>query len=109
MQDAGLLAAIGAAALMGAMAFRQLTATLIKLNDQLQETIDDRHETATERDTLQTRVATLETQIIALRAKIDAQAAEIERLHTHLAECDKLVALLRDGADKGQLKAVPLT
>lgn len=109
MQDAGLLAAIGAAALMGAMAFRQLTATLIKLNDQLQETLDERHETANERDTLQTRVAELETQLIALRAKIDEQAAEIERLRAHLAESDKLVALLRDATPNDQLKAVPLT
>lgn len=109
MQDAGLLAAIGAAALMGAMAFRQLTATLIKLNDQLQETIDDRHETATERDSLQGRVTELESRLAAMQARIDAQSAEIERLRTHLAECDKLVALLRDGTSIDQLKAVPLT
>ena len=102
----GLFVAIAGAALMGAMAFRQLTATLIKLNDQLQESIDERRTSESERDTLQGRVAELETQLNALKIRLESQSAEIERLRTHLDECDRLVALLRDNAQN--LKAVAL-
>ena len=60
-----LIAAVGAAALLAALAFRNIIETVIRLNDELQEGIQERHANEREREALRERITVLETQLAA--------------------------------------------
>jgi predicted nucleic acid-binding Zn-ribbon protein len=93
-----LLIAVAATGVLAAMTFRHLTGTLIQLNDELKEAIQERHTSETERDTLRSRVTELEGQVAQLKVKLESQACEIQALQTRLKHCDELVALLQNNA-----------
>jgi len=92
---AGIIAAVGGAALLAAMAFRQMVSTVMKLNDELQETIQERRASETQRDALQVKVTELETQLTIMQARLEAQAQEIQTLRERLQDCDEAVAEYR--------------
>jgi predicted nucleic acid-binding Zn-ribbon protein len=86
---------VAGAGLLAALAFRHLTSTLIKLNNELQETIEERRRGESERDLLRTRVAELEAQVKVLESRLEQQVSEIQHLHTRLQNCDEMVTALR--------------
>ena len=97
--NATLIAALGGAALLVALAFRYMTNTLITLNDELQQTIAARRADETERDALKTRVAELESQITVLQTQIETQSRKIDELHQRLTECHELLVSVRAVSD----------
>lgn len=86
---------VAGAGVLAAVAFRHLTNTLIKLNDELQEAIEERRRGEAERDVLRSRVAELEAQVKILEGRLEQQVSEIQHLHTRLQNCDELVTAMR--------------
>lgn len=93
--SAELIVAVAGAALLGALAYRQLTSTLIQLNNELQEAIQERRAGESEREILRTRIAELETQVGQLETRLERQSRELQELQGRLKACDELVTLLR--------------
>lgn len=83
-----IIAAIGAAALLAAMAFRYLIDSVIKINNELQDSLADRHAVEEERVALMFRISELE-------ARINAQEAEIQSLQLQLKSCNEQVQALQ--------------
>jgi predicted nucleic acid-binding Zn-ribbon protein len=89
------IVAIGGAGMLAALAFRQLTATVIQLNQELRLAIEERKVGETERATLKQRIDDLEDHIDQMEARIEAQAEEIHTLQRQLGERDRLIAHLQ--------------
>lgn len=96
--SAEIIVAIGAAAALAALAFRQMSTTVIKLNDELQELLRERREGEAERQTLQQRVAELESRLSAMVTQLDGQSQEIDLLRRKLQDCSELVEAARTQA-----------
>lgn len=94
----GLIAAIGGAGVLAAMAFRQLTDTVIKLNQELRLAIDERRASETERATLKQRIDAMDDTIRDLEARIEHQAAEIAHLVQQLSDREAQLAALQNTA-----------
>lgn len=86
---------VAGAGVLAAVAFRHLTNTLIKLNDELQEAIAERRRGEAERDVLRSRVAELEAQVKILEGRLEQQVSEIQHLHTRLRNYDELATAMR--------------
>lgn len=93
--SAEIIAAVGAAAVFAALTFRQLSGTVIKLNDELQEAIKERHDSEVERTTLKSRIVELESQLGSLKLQMETQAQEIANLRRQVQERDGLLASLQ--------------
>ncbi|MCB9438420.1 MAG: hypothetical protein H6673_15700 [Anaerolineales bacterium] len=83
-----VIIAVGAAGLLAALAFRYLIETVIKLNNELQETITERHRFDEERERLTASVKHAESRL-----------TEVERHNQQLQEqlnaCQSLVEELQ--------------
>ncbi len=82
--SAGLILAIGGAGLLAALAFRYLIETVIRLNNELQETIQERHDYHKNCEQFMAKVGDLEMQITQ-------QSAEIQQLQAQLTICKDLL------------------
>lgn len=91
---AEIIAAIGGTTLLAAMAFRQMMATVIKLNDELVETIEERRHSEAQRDALQAKVIELETRLVVMQSRLETQELEIQALQQRLQESDEIIAQL---------------
>jgi hypothetical protein len=69
--SAGLIIAVGGAALFAALAFRSLVESVIKLNRELQETIRERQQDDDERETLKDRIGELEHELAICKEFIE--------------------------------------
>jgi septal ring factor EnvC (AmiA/AmiB activator) len=75
----GVIATLGGVAVVVALAFRHLVDTIVQLNRELREAID-------ERTKLYDKISQLETHIIRLEAQLAVQTAEIEALRKQLTD-----------------------
>lgn len=69
--SAGLIVAVGGAALFAALAFRSLVESVIKLNRELQETVRERQQDDDERETLKSRISELEHELAICKEFIE--------------------------------------
>jgi Sec-independent protein translocase protein TatA len=69
--SAGLIIAVGGAALFAALAFRSLMESVIKLNRELQETVRERQQDDDERETLKSRISELERELAICKEFIE--------------------------------------
>lgn len=93
--SAELIGAVAGAALLAALAFRYLVQSVIRLNEQLQEAIDERLASEEERQTLRQKVVNLEFQVASLQSRLDEQAREIQSLQSQLLQRDQVIEGLR--------------
>ncbi len=82
--SAGIILAIGGAGLLAALAFRYLIETVIRLNNKLQETIQERHEYHKNCEQFMAKMGDMEIQIAR-------QSAEIQQLQAQLTICKELL------------------
>ncbi|MCI0710466.1 MAG: hypothetical protein L0154_09930 [Chloroflexi bacterium] len=75
----GLIATLGGVAVVVALAFRHLVDTIVQLNRELREAIDERAK-------LYDKISQLEMHIIRLEAQLAVQTAEIEALRKQIAD-----------------------
>lgn len=94
LTDPTLIGAVAGAALLAAVAFRQLIGTVIHLNQQLQQTVKEWLESEEMRQELQEKVTELEFQVASLQNQLLAQQAEFEVLRQRLTERDELIEQL---------------
>ena len=94
----GLIAAIGGAAVLATIAFRQLVDTVIQLNQELRQAIEERRLSEQEREQLLDKINTLEAHIIRLEARVEAQSLEMAALQAKVVERDRLIENLRSQA-----------
>ena len=94
----GLIAAIGGAAVLATIAFRQLVDTVIQLNQELRQAIEERRLSEQEREQLLDKINDLEKHIMQLEARMEAQSLEISALQAKVVERDRLIESLRNEA-----------
>lgn len=93
--DPTLIGAVAGAALLAAIAFRQLIGTVIHLNQQLQQTVKEWLESEEMRQELQEKVTELAFQVASLQNQLQAQQQELVVLRERLTERDELIEQLR--------------
>ena len=75
----GIIATLGGVAVVVAVAFRHLVDTIVQLNRELREAIEERAK-------LYDKISQLETHIIRLESQLAVQTAEIESLRKQLTD-----------------------
>lgn len=82
-----IVLALGATVLFGSWAFKMLVTSIIKLNDELQETISQRLETEKKRLVLLQKIQQLELTVADLERKTVKQDQTIRDLQKQLVDC----------------------
>jgi hypothetical protein len=91
--NTALVAAIGGAGLLAALAFRQLVETVIRLNDELQEAIRDRQANAAEREILNAKITLLERQLAEQQEEIRLLKQQLASYREGLPQQQRMTAL----------------
>lgn len=84
--DSEIILALSATGLLAALMFRSLISSMIKINDELQETIQSRAITEDKNFALQSEIQELKTEIADLKHQLELQSEEIKLLRSQLVD-----------------------